>query len=185
MPTEVGVGRRSIYLKGVAAAVALLMGVFGAGACGSDDGDKAGVVVERPGKFRVELPAGWRVILPEPNVHDDRVPLFAAAPVKGEEGLFVLLYTEWGTDLDAKAQEWRDLVTYELGDFTRESDSSRDMMIATGSGTMLPSGPRLEVVLAVMRSPNLPEKMWVFSCHAPALHKSPCEKLVRGFTLPQ
>ncbi len=183
MPTEVGVGRRSIYLKGVAAAVALLMGVFGAAACGSDDGDKAGVVVERPGKFRVELPAGWRVILPEPNVHEDRVPLFSAFPQAGEEETGVILFLERGPSLEAKAKELADSNRVLWGDFERESDGQREMMIAEGAGTSLRTGKSQETILAVMRSPNRPDELWAFSCIAPDLAKSPCEKLVRGFTL--
>ena len=95
----------------------------------------------------------------------------------------MVLFAGHGTSLEAKAQEWTELVTTKLGPFTRENDAAREMMLATGSGINMVTGATEGMVLAVMRSPQRPEEMWIFYCLAPDLSKSPCEKLVRGFTL--
>ena len=160
-----------------------LAAALGIAGCGSDDNANAGVIVERPHVFRVELPPAWRVILPEPNVLEDRVPLFSAGSADRKTTPFVLLFADQGTSLKAKAQEWTELVRPRLGPFTREDDAAREMMIAMGTGTNKVTGATEGIVLAVMRSPQRPEEMWIFSCLAPDLSKSPCEKIVRGFTL--
>ncbi len=157
-----------------------LAAALGIAGCGSDD-DNAGVIVERAHVFRVELPPGWRVILPEPNVHEDRVPVFSAFPEAGTKEAGVVLFLERGPSLEAKAQELAELPTLKLGAFKRESDASREMMITTGIDDF--SGQGLDTVLAVLRSPERPEEMWIFYCLAPELSKSPCEEIVRGFTL--
>ncbi|MBA4181629.1 MAG: hypothetical protein C0506_13645 [Anaerolinea sp.] len=166
----------------VLAAIVTTLGVLAVAGCGSN-GEQEGVVVERPGKFRVELPPSWLIMLPEPNVHEDRVPLFSAGPADRRSPPFVVLFLERAPTLEGKAQELSDSGIVKFGDFVRESDGSREMLIATGSGAITSTGPKLEIVMAVMRSPKLPEEMWVFSCQAEDLSKSPCEKLVRGFTL--
>ena len=160
-----------------------LAAALGIAGCGSDDNGNAGVIVERPHVFRVELPPAWRVILPEPNVLEDRVPVFSAFPQAGTKEAGVVLFAGHGTSLEAKAQEWTELVTTKLGPFTRENDAAREMMLATGSGINMVTGATEGMVLAVMRSPQRPEEMWTFQCFTSDLGKSPCEKLVRSFTL--
>ena len=159
-----------------------LAAALGIAGCGSDDNANAGVVVERPHVFRVELPPNWLVVLPGPT-DDDRIPLFSAGSADRKTPPFVVLFADHGPSLEAKAAEWTDLVQFELGPYAREVDASREMMIATGKGIDRATGANQEIVLAVMRSPERPEEMWIFYCLAPNLSKSRCEEIVRGFTL--
>lgn len=163
-----------------------LVGALAVAGCGSEKGD-AGVIVQRPGKFQVELPSGWRVVLPAVT-DDDRIPLFSAGPkdlARGplEHGSFVVLFTEQGSSLEATAQAWRERSAITLGDLKRESNGSKETMTATGTGVERVTGKSQGVVMAVMRSPQRPEEMWIFLCYAPDLSKPECEQLVRGFTL--
>ena len=174
--------RRRVALFGAIVAtfaLPLAAAVLGFTACGSE-GDKGGVLVQRPGSFEVQLPPGWRVILPDRS-DGGNMPLFSAFPQAGTKEAGVVLYQERGPSLEAKAQELAELPTMKLGDFKRESDASREMMITTGIDTF--SGNGLDIVLAVLRSPNRPEELWTFQCFTSDLSKSPCEQLVRGFTL--
>lgn len=158
-----------------------LVGALAVAGCGSEKGD-AGVLVQRPGKFQVELPGGWRVVLPGPS-DDSRIPLFSAGPKDLDRGPFVVLFTEQGSSLEATAQATKERNLITLGDFKRESDGSKETMTATGTGVDRATAKSQGVVMAVMRSPHRPEEMWIFLCFAPDLSKAECEQLVRGFTL--
>ena len=158
-----------------------LVGALTVAGCGSDEGG-LGMLVERPGKFQVELPTGWRIILPAGG-DDDRTPIFSAAPTDPDGGLLLFLFSEQGSSLEATAQVWRERTTITLGDFKRKSASAKETMTATGTGVDRATGKSQGVVMAVMRSPQRPEEMWIFSCVAPDLGKSGCERLVGGFTL--
>jgi hypothetical protein len=97
----------------------------------------------------------------------------------------VILFAGQGTSLEATAQEWAEDVLFKLDPFEREDDTAREMLIAMGTGPSRITGTVQSSVLAVMRSPQRPEEMWIFSCQAKDGGTSQCEKIVRGFKLLQ
>ena len=95
----------------------------------------------------------------------------------------IVFLKEGRLDIEETAKEAKESVLMELGDFERERDASRELMIAKGEGIERNSGTSVATLLAVMRSPARLQETWVLTCVAQDLGKSPCEELMRGFRL--
>lgn len=101
----------------------------------------------------------------------------------GKDGALIVFLKEGRLDIEETAKEAKESVLMELGDFERERDASRELMIAKGEGIERNSGTSVATLLAVMRSPARLQETWVLTCVAQDLGKSPCEELMRGFRL--